>query len=233
MEPHVLDRALGTARELQAFVEKWMADNPKTRPDASTTFTAGGFLFNALVQAAIDIERLVAEVKRLIVIHQDAGDIVSAAMDVAYHTQARLIREGGRPFVPNVSEKEAQERWSRIQNRLKDAVIPYGAIADERQTRIDKLMREKGSLDAQLIRVNSECATLKKNVEHQAARADEVQQIANELRQKLVDEEQDNWRLRRKANRLRKRLGDRVIVDKFLDVLVSNIASRMQGPGRP
>jgi hypothetical protein len=159
-------------------------------------------------QLATDLRRLVAEVRRLLAVHERAKDLLDAAMDRAYHTQARLLRLGTGPHVPTVTDAEAEARWSALVAMLRDNGLPYQgtSVFAEHDQRIQALTKK---LDAALIQAEvarigrgaAEAESQRLREERDEARREEV-----DAKQALSLADDEVTRLRRKVNRLVRRL---------------------------
>lgn len=82
----------------------------------------------AVKQLPFDVERLCAEVRRLRWVHEAAEELATVFRDHAFHEQARLVRNGGQPFVPNRDAASTALRMAELQAKIRDGLANHSGV---------------------------------------------------------------------------------------------------------
>lgn len=160
MPEHTYQSAKSRAGQMRKIVEEWRALLPEDRAKVPLSES----VVNVVFSAAFDVERLVEEVRRLMWVHEAAEEVLTAAREMAFHESARLVREGGQPFVPNRGAKEAAERWGAVSQKIRDNMLSASSLGFvlDRDAKVKRLEVREKELDARVKLLEKELESVNK-----------------------------------------------------------------------
>lgn len=200
IEVHVLEGAEARAKQVTEQLQAAYAEKGGVALSPAQVVS--------FLQLATDLRRLVAEVRRLLAVHERAQELLDVAMDRAYHTQARILRSGAGPYVPTVPEEAVNARWSALTTMLRDNGLPYQGtnVFADYDRRIQELRKQLHEEQKQAAIARSGQGAAEAESKHLREERDEARREEVDAKQALSLAQDEVARLQKKANRLVRRL---------------------------